>query len=343
MSPDIVFRPKVNDRRWLIAGVLISLLILSFPLIFNEYLLGLVFSILMFCVLASSWNILSGYSGYISFGHAAFFGLGAYATGLLIIEMAMNPVLAILIAGVVTVIGSLPLATATLRLDDVQFSIVMLAFAEILLVASQTFDSITEGVRGLALPVGDNLFLVYGLMFGLCIVTVGTSYFISRSHFGLALRSIHDDEDAAEAMGVNTTWYKVFAFTLSAFYPGLAGGIAAIYWTYINPSTVFDPVLSGEMMIMSVLGGMGTVVGPLIGATVLTPLGIETQARFPFLHGLVFGGLFLAFVLTMPEGVVNRVVSIRNDKSKITGSFGESDANSTDVVTDDKSEMKDDD
>ncbi|MFC7157686.1 branched-chain amino acid ABC transporter permease [Halomarina halobia] len=342
MSLDLVFRPRKNDRRWAVVGLLLSVFVLGVPFIFNSYVSGLMFSILMFCILASSWNILSGYSGYISFGHAAFFGLGAYATALLVIRTGINPFLAILIAGVVTVIGSLPLATATLRLDDVQFSIVMLAFAEILLVASQTFEGLTEGVRGLALPIGDYALLVYVSMFLLCVVTVLTSYFISRSHIGLALRSIHDDEDAAEAMGVNTTRYKVLAFSVSAFFPGLTGGIAAIYWTYINPSTVFDPILSGEMMIMSVLGGMGTVAGPLIGATVLTPLGAETRAQFPFLHGLVFGGLFLLFVLTMPEGVVNRVINIRSKKQSATTRSLRKSSDPPETVSQEKIEVKGD-
>jgi branched-chain amino acid transport system permease protein len=301
---NFLFRPQELDRYWLVVGVVVALLFLAIPFVSNRYIVSLGFSILLFGTLAASWNILSGYTGYISFGHAAFFGLGAYAGGLLIVKQGVNPILGILLAGIITFLISLPMATTTLRLDDVQFSIIMLAFAQILLFGAEQFEGITEGVRGLVLPVGSPQLLLYVFILTLAIVTTVTAYLLDRSHVGLALTAIHDDEEAAEAMGVNTLRYKVFAFSLSAFYPGFAGAIAALYWTYINPSTVFNPILSGDMMIMSVLGGMGTVIGPLVGALGLTPLRIEAQAQFPFLHGIVFGSLFLIFVLTMPEGVV---------------------------------------
>lgn len=325
MIENFVFRPRSTDRYWLALGLAVALAFLALPFVTEGYITSLGFSILLFGLLAASWNMLSGYSGYISFGHAAFFGLGAYTGGILIADYGLGPYTAMILAGIITVIISLPMATATLRLDDVQFSIIMLAFSQILLFGSRTFKSITGGVRGLVLPIGVSTLVTYLLIFVLCVVTVILMYFIDRSHLGLALRAIHDDEDAAEAMGVNTTKYKVIAFCLSALFPGFAGTVAAIYWTYINPITVFDPVLSGDMMIMSVLGGMGTVVGPLLGSLLLTPLRLEAQARFPYLHGIVFGGLFLIFVLTMPEGIVKRLEDTRV-AARIRQFFGGDDA-----------------
>lgn len=311
---NFIFRPRSSDRYWLAFGVVTALFFMLVPFVGSIYAVSVAFSILLFGVLAASWNIISGYTGYISFGHAAFFGLGAYSGALLIVKQGFDPLMAIAAAGVITTLVSIPMATATLRLDDVQFSIIMLAFAQILLYATQTFDGITEGVQGVVMPILDLSDLLYFLLLGLAIVTTVVTYLVDRTHIGLALTAIHDDEDAATAMGVHTIKYKVLAFTLSAIFPGLAGALAALHWTFINPTSVFSVMISGDMMIMSVLGGMGTVIGPLLGSLVLTPLRIEASAQFPYLHGIVFGGLFLIFVLTMPEGFVtwikqNRVLS----------------------------------
>lgn len=320
-----LFRPKASDRYWLILGLLAGLAFAALPFTTGGYITSIGFSVLLFGALASSWNLFSGYSGYISFGHAAFFGLGAYATSILVLKAGINPLVAVFLGGVITVLISLPMATATLRLDDVQFSIVMLAFAEILLYSTRNFEGLTGGVRGLVLPVGVSMLTTYFTVFILCGATIVVVYLQDRSHLGLALTAIHDDEDAAEAMGVNTTKYKVLSFSMSALFPGFAGGIAALYWTYINPITVFDPVLSGDLMIMSVLGGMGTVIGPLIGAFLLTPLRVEAQAQFPYLHGIVFGGVFLIFVLTMPDGIVNWIKD-RQIMTRIRRTFGGDDS-----------------
>lgn len=302
-------RNSIKTRPWdghaFAVGALLVAALLAFPfLVDNRFLIGVLFSTLMFVTLATSWNILSGYTGYISFGHAAFFGIGAYTCAILFGEVGLPIAVAIGLAGVVTVALSLPIATATIRLSDVYFAIMMLVFSELLLAAAENFDSLTGGVRGMVLPIGDYLTYMYLLMLGLTVVSILTSYAIARSHVGLALTAIREDEEAADSLGLHTTKYKVLAFSISALYPGIAGAIAAIYWAYIDPSSVFDVILSGDMMIMSVLGGMGTVAGPILGAAVINPLTMETQAQYPYFHGIVFGLLFMILVLAMPEGVV---------------------------------------
>lgn len=293
------------DRYAFTLGAVLLAALFAVPFITqNRYYIGIVFTTLMFITLATSWNMLSGFTGYISFGHAAFFGIGAYTCAILFGDYGTSMFVAILIAGVVTVILSLPVATATIRLSDTYFAIMMLVFSQLLLNAAENFGSLTGGVQGFILPVGNTLQTTYLLMVALTAVSVLTTYLIARSHLGLALTAIRDDEEAADALGLNTTKYKVFAFSASAIYPGFAGGIAAIYWAYIDPSTVFNVILSGDMMIMSVLGGMGTVVGPILGASIINPLTTETQAAYPFLHGIVFGTLFMVLVLSMPDGVV---------------------------------------
>lgn len=315
------------DKYMIGFGAILVGLLAVFPLLTERsYLVGLVLTTLMFVTLATSWNILSGFTGYISFGHAAFFGIGAYTCAILFGDYGVSMYGAIVIGGIVTVIVSLPVALATIRLTDVYFAIIMLAFAELLHEATESFSSLTGGVRGKVLPVGDYTLITYELMLLLTVVSILTAYVISRTHIGLALTAIRDDEEAAGSLGLDTTRYKILAFSLSAMYPGIAGGIAAIYWIYIDPSTVFSVIISGDMMIMSVLGGMGTVLGPVLGASLLTPLSFETQASYPYFHGIVFGTLFMILVLTMPEGVVSQIKqygTLRRMVNKVATRLGE--------------------
>lgn len=318
------FQAHKWDRYALGLGAVLVLVLAVLPLaIDNSYVTGLVFTTLMFVTLASSWNLLSGYTGYISFGHVAFFGIGGYTCAVLIADFGMNLYLAILAGGIVTAIVSLPVALATIRLSGVYFSIIMLAFAELLLEVAINLD-ITGGSTGKVLPVNDNELLTYYLMLGLMVVTLGVVYLSVRSYFGLTLTAIHDDEEAAESLGLNTTYYKVVAFSLSAVFPALAGGIAAVYWLFINPSTMFAVTTSGDMMIMSVIGGMGTILGPIIGATMMTPIRSQTQAVYPFLNGIVFGLLFMILVLTVPNGLVSLTEKF-DQVERLVGWFNDND------------------
>jgi branched-chain amino acid transport system permease protein len=298
-------QPHEWDRYGFVVGAVIVVVLGAFPFVTdNSYLTGLIFTTLMFVTLASSWNLLSGYTGYISFGHVAFFGIGGYTCAILIADFGVNLYLAILAGGVFATLVSLPVALATIRLSGVYFSIIMLAFAELMLEVAINLG-ITGGTTGKVLPVGNFTLVTYELMLALTVVTLVTGYLAVRSYFGLTLTAIHDDEEAAESLGLNTTWYKIVAFGLSAIFPAIAGGIAAIYWLYINPSTMFAVTTSGDMMIMSVIGGMGTVLGPIIGATLITPIRAQTQAAYPYFHGIVFGLLFMILVLTVPNGLVS--------------------------------------
>lgn len=236
----------------------------------------------------------------------------------------MNVYLAILAGGVFATLVSLPVALATIRLSGVYFSIIMLAFAELMLEVATNLG-ITGGTTGKVLPVTNYSLLTYELMLALTVVTLVTAYLAVRSYFGLTLTAIHDDEEAAESLGLNTTWYKITAFALSAIFPAIAGGIAALYWLYINPSTMFSVTTSGDMMIMSVIGGMGTLIGPIIGATLLTPIRAQTQAAYPYFHGIVFGLLFMILVLTVPNGLV----SLTNKSERLDRLFSRSDRTET--------------
>ncbi|MDS0476955.1 branched-chain amino acid ABC transporter permease [Natrinema sp. 1APR25-10V2] len=315
-------RPHRWDRYGFVIGAVLVIALAAMPFLTdNSYLIGIAFTTLMFVTLASSWNLLSGYTGYISFGHVAFFGIGGYTCAILFTDFGISIYLAILAGGVFTMLISLPVAVATIRLSDVYFSIVMLAFAELMLEIAVNLG-ITGGTKGKVLPVGDYTLVTYELMLAVTVVTILTSYLVVRSYFGLTLTAIHDDEGAASSLGLDTTRYKVGAFALSAFFPAIAGGIAALYWLYINPSTMFAVTTSGDMMIMSVIGGMGTVIGPILGALLLTPIRAETQAAYPFFHGIVFGLFFMVLVLTFPNGLVSLVQRSKRLK-RITRRFNQ--------------------
>jgi branched-chain amino acid transport system permease protein len=310
-NPFTPLETKSWDRYLFVVGGILVAVLAAIPFVTtNTYLTGLIFTTLLFVALASSWNILSGYTGYISFGHVAFFGVGGYTCAILFSNFGVNMYLALLLGGVFATIVSLPIATATIRLNDVYFSIIMLALAELLLEIATNLD-ITGGAQGKVLPIGQYNLVTYELMLAVAVVTILTSYLISRSYVGLALTAIHDDEEAAGSLGLDTTRYKISAFALSAFFPAIAGGIAAIYWLFINPSTMFAVTTSGDMMIMSVIGGMATVIGPVLGAVLVAPLRAETQAAYPYFHGIVFGLVFMILVLTIPNGIVSLV---RNSK-----------------------------
>lgn len=321
------------DRYGFIVALVLILALAGVPfLIDNTYITGLIFTTLMFVTLASSWNLLSGYTGYISFGHVAFFGIGGYTCAILIADFGVNLYLAILAAGLITTVISLPIAIATIRLSGVYFSIIMLAFAELMLEVAINLD-ITGGSTGKVLPVSDHGMLPYYLMLALTVVTVATVYIGVRSYFGLTLTAIHDDEEAAESLGLNTTFYKMTAFGLSAIFPAIAGGIAAVYWLYINPSSMFAVTKSGDMMIMSVIGGMGTVLGPILGAAMLTPVRSQTQAAYPYFHGIVFGLLFMILVLTVPNGLVS--ITEKSDRlNRLVSRSNSSDSTDTEEMDD---------
>ena len=321
------------DRYGFVIASIIVLGLIAAPFIIdNTYITGLIFTTLMFVILASSWNLLSGYTGYISFGHVAFFGIGGYTCAILIADFGVNLYLALLVSGLLTTAISLPIAIATIRLSGVYFSIIMLAFAELMLEVAINLD-ITGGNTGKVLPVNDHGMLPYYLMLGLTVVTVATVYIGVRSYFGLTLTAIHDDEEAAESLGLNTTFYKMTAFALSAIFPAIAGGIAAIYWLYINPSSMFAVTKSGDMMIMSVIGGMGTVLGPILGATMLTPVRSQTQAAYPFFHGIVFGFLFMILVLTVPNGLIS--LTEKSERvNKLVSRFSGTDRKNTEEMDD---------
>ena len=297
----------MRRARWVVVLLIVLGTIAALPFVLPNYRVAFLQIMFMNVALASSWNIIAGYTGYVSFGHAAFFGVGAYTAALLIIRLGAHWVLAAVVGGLVAAAVALPLGFILLRLRGPYFAISMLGLAAAFEVVANTWFDVTRGGAGLNLPPTLNLVQVYFAMAIVMLVVVGLSYTIITSRYGLRLFAIRDDEQAAEVLGINTTVHKVSAFVLSAFFPGVLGGFYAWSLAYIDPNSVFRPILSIGMVIMAMFGGIGTVLGPILGGVLLTAISEGFWSRLPEFHRAAYGALIVVVVLFMPGGIVNVV------------------------------------
>jgi branched-chain amino acid transport system permease protein len=275
-----------------------------YPEVATAYDVTLALTVLLTVVLAVSWNVLSGFTGYVSFGHAGFFGIGSYVGALLLFYEKVDWVPAVVLAGLATSGIALAIGYPTLRLRGPYFAITMLGLSELARIVVTAWDSLTRGGLGVFLPIVRDTTPNYHAMLVLAGVAVVLSYFVGSSGYGLKLRSIRDDEGAAAAMGIDTTRYKLSAFVLSSFFPGAAGAIYARHVGYVDPATVFATIWSIRAIATAILGGQGTILGPIVGAVALTLVSEEVWARDPNLYQVVFGGIVVLVVLFVPGGLM---------------------------------------
>jgi branched-chain amino acid transport system permease protein len=291
--------------RWLLAGLTILLAALAiYPMLATGYGLRVMLQLFMWIALAQSWNLISGLTGYVSFGHVAFFGMGAYTTALLIARLGWPWLVASLAGGLMAAVLALVIGWPCLRLKGPYFAIAMLGLNEVLRVLASYFEGLTGGGLGLSLPTLDASLPIYYAMGGVAALVTLVAYLIVTSRFGLRLMTIREDEVAAEAMGIDTFHYKLYAFLLSAVGPGVVGGLSARDQGYIEPISVFPLVTTITMIVMVLFGGKGTIWGPVIGAVVLFTFQELVWARFIYLHQLLFGAIMVAVVLAMPRGIL---------------------------------------
>lgn len=276
------------------------------PLVFDRADATLAYLILYFIALASSWNILSGFTGYINFGHAAFMGVGMYATAISIADFSLWWPLSWILGGVFAATFALIIGFPVLRTKGPYFAITMLAVAEgtRVLFGTKYLEPITRAGDGIAFSSGISFQTKYYGMLVTVALCVWVTYKISTSQFGLRLMAIREDEEAAESMGINSTRLKISAFTISAFFAGLAGGIHSTFLHYIDPFHTFNLQFTIIPIVMAVFGGVGTVLGPVIGGTVLQVLNDFIWAHFLQLNMAVFGVLLAALILFLPQGLL---------------------------------------
>ena len=290
--------------------LLITIGLLMAPLAgFSGYFIRLLATIFLWIGKTGCWNIISGYTGYIDFGAVGYYGIGSYVTALLMSKGHVPFLASILISGLVSALIAVPIGIPTLRLRGAYFGIATLAFAEAMKQIILEFDKTAgvnffEGPHGITLPIGPKNEVFYYIGFGVMVVVIGIAYWIKRSKFGYALRAIHEAEHAAELSGVDTLRAKVEAYMIGAFFLGLIGGIEAYWLTYINPHMVFDVFLTIQMVVMSLLGGIGTVFGPVVGASFLTIIFELLHRGFPYTYTIIIGFIIVVVVLLMPQGIV---------------------------------------
>jgi branched-chain amino acid transport system permease protein len=284
-------------------AVLVAVVAAAVPLLSSGYILQLGTDILEFTTLAYSWNLISGFTGYLSFGQVAFFGIGAYATALLVLHTGIPWYVAAMLSALVSGVAAALLGTVMLRLRGIMFALGMLGLARILGVVATNW-TYGGGAVGLTLPAVLTPIPVYGMMAAAALFAFGLNFFYTRSAWGLAAMGVRDDEGAARALGVPTTRIKIVAFVLSALMPAMVGGLVAWNRSFIDPTSAFDPTLDLAVVVFVMFGGIGTLWGPLFGSVVLMLVGEELWAYFPDLQLALYGVLVIAVVLAFPGGLV---------------------------------------
>lgn len=276
-------------------------------------------AIFMYVALAQGWNLIGGFTGYASFGQVVFFGIGGYGTAVAMVHWHSSFWLALVLSGVVAAVFGAVIGLPLLRLKGHYFAIATLGVAEGMREVVTNVPKLTGGGAGITIPtVGDKATTgylgndgFYWLFLGLAAVAIATSLIVSRSKFGFALRAINQDEDAAGALGINTTRAKVLAFALSGFVCGLVGASYAFQQAVIYPDRLFDVDITVLMVVMVVIGGSGTVLGPLLGAVALQFLSEYLRQNFTDLHVFILGLIIIIGVVLLPQGFVNYLAEAR--------------------------------
>jgi branched-chain amino acid transport system permease protein len=279
----------------------------------NPYLYFAGYVILQYVVIATAWNILGGYAGYVNFGTSAFFAMGAYTSVALILAMRAPLGVQILAGGLVSALLGLGIGYLTLRLRGVFFSIATLALSIVLQTVIVNWDFV-GGSRGLSVlrpsvaPFGNYVKFLFTVMLGLAVVAVIAARLIERSWIGRGLTALRDNEEAAECMGVPTLRLKLFATTVSGFLLGIAGAPFPYYVTFVEPNSAFSLDYAVNALAMPMIGGTTSWIGPVIGAVLLgSAQQLATVTISSELNLLIVGVVLVAFVVVAPEGLLGLV------------------------------------
>jgi branched-chain amino acid transport system permease protein len=306
---------------WGLEGILkkaiLSLIILVFlailPLLgLPIYYISFFFTVFLYVVLASSWNIIGGYTGYLSFGHVAFLGIGAFTSAVVMRDLHLSPVgvlFSSILAGIISSLVAVLFGYPSLKLRGPYFAVITLCFVIVvsLVIRNLHFFGGPDGLwlKAMDLPIRVIRSIFFEVMLLIMVLSLLLGLWVKQSRFGAGLRAIREDEEVAQTMGVNAAKLKIIAFGLSAFFPGMAGGVYAYHLTYIHSYIVFDVSVSILVVLMTVFGGGGTWFGPIIGAISLTVVNeiLSTFLRAEFAR-IIYGALFVGVVIFMPNGIM---------------------------------------
>jgi branched-chain amino acid transport system permease protein len=294
-----------------LAIVLVGAVLLGFvPFVASDVMMQFAINTLLLATLAQSWNIIGGFTGYVSFGNSVFYGLGIYGTAIAMTQFNLPFAIGLLFGLVLAVLCALLIGIPMLRLRGPYFAIATLGLSAAMGALISNIG-IAGANSGLVLPLirADGMF--YWLALVLLLACTLTVYWLSRGRFGAGLVAIREDEDAAATMGVNSTLFKVIALVLSASFTSLAGGIYAYWISFVDPASAFDPTLNVRMVIMAVFGGPGTVLGPLVGAFVLSAIYEVLSSWISTAAALLFGIVIVLAVIFTPRGITDVITGMR--------------------------------
>lgn len=310
----------------LLAGVVGASLLVPL-LVRNPFHMHVIIMVFVYGVVAQAWNILAGYAGQVSLGHTVFFGIGAYTSSLLLTKFGVNPWLGMIAGAALSVLLSVVVGYPTFRLSGKYFVIASLALLMIVQTAIVNSD-FAGRAAGVIIPMVPESWIslqfhsskagYYYIGLAMLLVATGASWYISRSKMGYYFRTIRESEEVAESLGIDTVRYKLYAAAISALLCAIAGTLYAQYLLYIDPVTVVSLPMSTKTALIVTLGGVGTVIGPLLGSFVLVPLSEFTRA---YLSGggkgldlIVYGVLILIIILYQPGGVIRIMESRRSPR-----------------------------
>ncbi len=292
-------------------GVLLAggLALAMLPWLLSDFLLALALSCLMYAGFAVSWSMFCGATNYLSLATAAFFGLGAYVTAWG--AGALPYGLSVLAGGLVAAGFAALVGAAVLHLRGAYFAVITFGLGELVRHSITYYEKAYEGTVGRIIAEAPESTTVYWMVLLVSTAAVATALAVRASRLGLALRGIGSDEERAQTLGVNARRSKILAFALSAFFAGALGAAMAVRWTYIDPPTVFNPFIGFQTVLIAMVGGAQTILGPIVSAVVFSLLTEFLRLQFPYLFLVILGLLLILLVLYLPGGIASLFVRWR--------------------------------
>jgi len=318
-------------RKKHLALMVLGIIFLIFPWIVpSHYYLHLMIIALMWVVIGSSWNLLAGYTGQVSFGHAIFFGTGAYTAGILATKLGMSPWWGMMFGGIISMLIGLFVGWVCFRLRGPYFALATLAGGEIFRLIATNWESLTDGMVGiLIIQTFRSKIPYYYIALVLAAFCIYFIHLVMKSKWGYYFVSIREDQDAAESLGINTTLYKNVSLLISSFFTGMAGAFYMNYMAFIDPEVVYSlHYISIMAILVGIVGGVATIMGPAVGAFVM--VGVQETFRSAFFglapkwisqgHALVFGLLVVFVIMFLANGIVGDWSKIKRNVFRIKAS-----------------------
>jgi branched-chain amino acid transport system permease protein len=286
----------------------LAIFLLAAPFMFTaRYSQHVLILVLLYVALGSAWNILGGFAGQLSLGHAAFFGIGAYSAAVIASKTGLSPWWGIIAGPIVVLPIALVVGWICFRLRGPYFTLATIAVGEVVRLVALNWNELTGGAVGVVIRPsgfsGTSKVPYYYIVLVIAVATVGLCQLISRSKLGYYLMAIREDQETAESIGVDTTKYKLIALAISASLTAVAGAFYANYFLFVDPTIVLPLALSVEIVLMAIVGGLGTVAGPVLGAVLLKLSSEIFRNEFAQANLLIYGALLILIILFMPDGL----------------------------------------